>query len=108
MTSEAKTDVMAFTAFTRARWQDLVEQPNIERLNKEIKRRADVVEIFPDRLAFRRMATAVVIEAHGECQVTRRFLSDISMAELRDIIAVKHNAANQPVAEQRQIAEHSP
>ena len=50
--------------------EDLVEQP-IERL-KEIRRRADVMEIFPNPPALLRLATAVVIEADDEWQVTRR------------------------------------
>lgn len=100
---EAKTDVLAFTAFPRAHWQKIWSNNPIERLNKEIKRRADVVEIFPNPAAFLRLATAVVIEAHDEWQVTRRYLSDISMAELRKVIAAKHTAA-EPVAEQLQIA----
>lgn len=103
MMGEAKTDVLAFTAFPRAHWQKIWSNNPIERLNKEIKRRADVVEIFPNPAAFLRLATAVVIEAHDEWQVTRRYLSDISMAELRKVIAAKHTAT-EPVAEQLQIA----
>ena len=103
MMGEAKTDVLAFTAFPQAHWQKIWSNNPIERLNKEIKRRADVVEIFPNPAAFLRLATAVVIEAHDEWQVTRRYLSDISMAELRKVIAAKESAAK-PVAEQRQIA----
>ncbi len=104
MMAEAKTDVLAFTAFPRAHWQKIWSNNPIERLNKEIKRRADVVEIFPNPAAFLRLATAVVIEAHDEWQVTRRYLSDISMAELRNVIAAKHAAITEPLAEQRQIA----
>lgn len=63
MMAEAKTDVLAFTAFPKAHWQKIWSNNPIERLNKEIKRRADVVEIFPNPAAFLRLATAVVIEA---------------------------------------------
>ena len=103
MMAEAKTDVLAFTAFPQAHWQKIWSNNPIERLNKEIKRRADVVEIFPNPAAFLRLATAVVIEAHDEWQVTRRYLSEVSMAELRKVIAAKESAAK-PVAAQRQIA----
>ena len=103
MMGEAKTDVLAFTAFPRAHWQKIWSNNPIERLNKEIKRRADVVEIFPNPAAFLRLATAVVIEAHDEWQVTRRYLSEVSMAELRKVIAAKQSV-DKPLAEQRQIA----
>ena len=103
MMNDAKADVLAFTAFPRAHWQKIWSNNPIERLNKEIKRRADVVEIFPNPAAFLRLATAVVIEAHDEWQVTRRYLSEVSMAELRKVIAAKQSA-DKPLAEQRQIA----
>jgi putative transposase len=52
-----------------------------------MKRRADIVESLPNPAAFLRLATTVVIEAHGEWQVTRRYVSDVSMDELRKVIA---------------------
>lgn len=73
-----------------------VEQ-SIERLNKEIKRRADVVEIFPNPAAFLRLATAVVIGSHDEWQVTRRYVSDVSMDELKAVIATKKRVATHEV-----------
>src|SRR5271154_156548 len=101
MMREAKYDVLAFRVFPKAHWQKIWSNNPIERLNKEIKRRADVVEIFPNPAAFLRLATAVVIEAHDEGQGTRRYLSDVSMDELREVIAAKHTAA--ALAKQHQI-----
>jgi hypothetical protein len=51
------------------------------------------VEIFPNPAAFLRLATAVVIETHGEWQVTRRYVSDVSMGEVKAVIAAKERAA---------------
>ncbi|QTI71012.1 IS256 family transposase [Gordonia polyisoprenivorans] len=96
MMSEAKPDVLAFTAFPNAHWQKIWSNNPIERSSKEIERRADVVDIFPNPAAFLRLATAVVIEAHDEWQVTRRYLSDVSMLELRKVIAAKQHAATGP------------
>ena len=100
MMRDAKEDVLAFRVFPKAHWQKIWSNNPIERLNKEIKRRADVVEIFPNPAAFLRLATAVVIKAHDEWQVTRRYVSDVSMDELRVVIAAKERAASpQPAPE---------
>jgi putative transposase len=106
MMESAKHDVLAFTAFPRAHWQKIWSNNPIERLNKEIKRRADVVEIFPNPVAFLRVATAVAIEQHDEWQVTRRYVSDVSMTELRAVIAAKEHATT-PTHKKVQMLEIS-
>ncbi|CAG7581842.1 IS256-like element ISRo1 family transposase [Rhodococcus opacus] len=105
MMREAKCDVLAFSGFPRSHWQKIWSNNPIERLNKEIKRRADVVEIFPNPASFLRLATAVVIEAHDEWQVTRRYVSDVSMDELRTVIVAKERAAAQHATAESLTAE---
>ena len=80
---QAKTDVTAFATFPHAHWRKIWSTNPLERLNREVKRRTDVVGIFPNTDALLRLSACVLIEAHDEWQDSdRRYLSEESMALL--------------------------
>jgi putative transposase len=80
---EAKADLTAFADFPHAHWRKIWSTNPIEGLNREVKRRTDVVGIFPNTDALLRLSACVLIEAHDEWQDSdRRYLSEESMALL--------------------------
>ena len=83
MLGDAKEDLLAFTAFPQAHWRKIWSTNPLERLNKEIKRRARVVGIFPNDASVIRLVGMILTDTNDEWITDeRRYLSEGSMALL--------------------------
>ncbi len=92
---EAELDLLAFYRFPQAHWSKLRSTNPLERVNREIGRRADVVGIFPNDAALIRLVSMPAIEANDEWLVGRSYISQKSMATLSDPRPEPNNSLNQ-------------
>src|SRR3712207_6869187 len=95
---DSEHDVLAYMAFPTQHRAKLHSTNPLERLNKEVKRRADVVGIFPSEPSIVRLIGAVLLEANDEWQLQHRYMQVEAMAELASPAAETEPALIPPAA----------
>jgi putative transposase len=106
MLLDAATDITAFVDFPPVHWKKIWSTNPLERLNREIKRRADVVLVFPNPATLDRLAAAVLAELHDKWQVfDRRYPSEGSLAELLTAKPAENDRQLPPQPEPNQLGQ---
>ena len=86
---DAEHDVLAYMSFPKSHWSQIHSTNPIERLNREVKRRTNVVQIFPNEDAIVRLVGALLLEQNDEWAVSRRYMSLETLAGLGDDASVR-------------------
>lgn len=84
MMDGSREEVLAYMAFPREHWPQISSTNPLERVNKEIKRRADVIGIFPNTAAVIRLVGALMLEQNDEWSVSRRYMTLETIGALSD------------------------